>query len=578
MIHALGITRKTRNSVDAKQLTNISADSLNNFFLRNNLISQETLNLSLPNTGNRNVFRFVDATGDDIVRAVYSIKSNASGEDGITLRFIKLILPHIVNPLLNLINYSFQTGTYPDALKNITVDPLPKNNNPSSESDFRPICRINIISKIISVLVNKQLTKYVEQNNILSPLQSGFRAHHSCTTALLDLSQIVYESITKNRCIIIVFIDFKNAFPSVNHDLLIQVLQSIGLDTNALSWFKSFLQNWQQSVLWNDQLSVKATINTGVFQGEGSSQLLFSLFINQLISYVKNCSLRQFADDTCLLIESKIDKAEIEASVQKINDDMVNVLNFCQQYQLSVNPKKSEAIIISSRDNIKKIAYESISPIIYNNEIIEYSDTVRYLGYHMDREFSSTPQINIISKRIYCSLSQLYPLKYSLPTNIKLNMLKTLILPIFDYMDIIYHEFGTHGGGINATKLQRMFNSGIRFVYGLSYNDHITPYIKKSQLLPLEKRRELHILSMVYRIMNGMAPAYLNSLIDLNANNTRSKNKLIVKKPRNNCHAKSFAISAPLLWNKLNEDIRCKNNVHSFMSVVKNKYIVEYLK
>jgi hypothetical protein len=458
----------------------------------------------------------------------------------------------------------------------MVVDPIPKISAPTSDEHYRPICRINLLAKIISVIVNTQLSHYIEEQQILNEHQSGFRNKHSCTTAVLDLSDSIINATTNSKCVFIILLDFSNAFPSVNHQRLIEVLKSIGLDAIALKWYISFLNGWSQSVAWNGIGSDSKSIKVGVFQGEGNSQTLFSLFINHISSYIQNCTLRQFADDTCLTIECDMKAPEIESTIKLINDDLNNIAKFCDHFRLTINPAKSQVIVVSSKHSLNKIKYEELLEIKINNETIPYVDSVKYLGFYFDREFNHATHINALSKKVYFSLSQMSHLKYTLPTSTKLCLLKSLVLPLFDYMDIIYHEHGSHGSGINNTHIQKLFNAGIRFVYNLKYTDHTTPYIIESGLLPLHDRRETHITSMIYRIINNQAPPYLNKLIQINQNNTRSANKLIVQKPRNNFHKKSFFVSAPIIWNKLEEDVRTKSTINSFKSSIKNLYIQKY--
>lgn len=142
-------------------------------------------------------------------------------------------------------------------------------------------------------------------------------------------------------------------------------------------------------------------------------------------------------------------------------------------------------------------------------------------------------------------------------------------------MDIIYHEYDAHGSGINRDRLQKLFNIAIRFVYNLKYDEHITPYIAKSGLLTLSERRESHILSMAYKIINGLAPQYLSILLTKNTRNERSKNKLIIKKVKNEIHRKSFQISAPKIWNRLDDETKNKNNIKSFNIHIKQHYSKE---
>jgi hypothetical protein len=148
LIHSLGITKKSRKTFNNNSVSNITAESLHQYFLRNNIAESTSNVITMPKCNS--VFSLNDIDEGDIINTVHNIKSNAAGSDGIPLKFYKMILGNILSPLVNIINFSFQSGIYPDCIKNIIVDPTPICNNPSKEEDFRPICRINVISKIFS--------------------------------------------------------------------------------------------------------------------------------------------------------------------------------------------------------------------------------------------------------------------------------------------------------------------------------------------------------------------------------------------------------------------------------------------
>lgn len=86
-----------------------------------------------------------------------------------------------------------------------------------------------------------QLTDDIEENEIISKDQSGLRKKHSCTTAILKLTEDLHKSISNGKCVILVLLDFTNAFGSVDHNRLQQVLKSIGISNHSLGWFKIFL-------------------------------------------------------------------------------------------------------------------------------------------------------------------------------------------------------------------------------------------------------------------------------------------------------------------------------------------------
>ncbi|KAJ1183531.1 hypothetical protein NDU88_000349, partial [Pleurodeles waltl] len=51
--------------------------------------------------------------------------------------------------------------------------------------NFRPISLLPFPAKVIEKAVNKQLTNFLEDNNLLDPSQSGFQANHSTETTLI---------------------------------------------------------------------------------------------------------------------------------------------------------------------------------------------------------------------------------------------------------------------------------------------------------------------------------------------------------------------------------------------------------
>lgn len=212
--------------------------------------------------------------------------------------------------------------------------------------------------------------------------------------------------MSKNKCVFLVLIDFSNAFPSINHSILIQILQSIGVHGHTLDWYRSLLKDWHQHVKWNAELSSKKQIKLGVFQGEGNSQILFTIFINLIYLYIRKTKLRQFADDTCLSIRSCVDSNSLLRTISLINEDLESLASFCSTFKLEINPKKSEVIVISSKHNMSKVKYEELPKIQIDKSTIEYADKVKYLGYYIDREFSTSAHINEISKKSYSSLSQ----------------------------------------------------------------------------------------------------------------------------------------------------------------------------
>ena len=78
-----------------------------------------------------------------------------------------------------------------------------------------------IFSKILEKVVYKQLYTYFEENSILYEHQYGFRKRMSSVQALLNHVQFIYDSIDSGNFVISVFLDFKKAFDTIDHKILL---------------------------------------------------------------------------------------------------------------------------------------------------------------------------------------------------------------------------------------------------------------------------------------------------------------------------------------------------------------------
>lgn len=352
--------------------------------------------------------------------------------------------------------------------------------------------------------------------------------------------------------------------------MLIQCLENIGMDRLTIEWFESFLKGWNQVVQYDNETSEPLEIHTGIIQGENNSQLLFSLFIEQIKNYVKHTIMRQFADDTQLFKKANIQ--EINKAIFEINIDLSSIQQFCLDVGLKLNPNKSKAIIVASKQNTKKIKYDELPEIKINNVKIEYCGKVSNLGFSFDRIFSMESHLSNVIKKVNCVLSNLYQIKSTIATSTKLQLIKALILPIIDYMDVVYDPYKSRGSvGIN-NKIEKLLNSCIRYIYNLKKNEHITEYKKKSGLMAAEDRRKLHTLNLIHKIINNEAPQYLNKLISINKRNERCSNKLLVRKTKNEIHKSSFTIGGPIIWNGLDETHRNMMSNKQFTTNVKSKF------
>ncbi len=86
--------------------------------------------------------------------------------------------------------------------------------------NYRPINLLPFLSKVLEKVVSEQFLHHLETNNLLHPLQFGFRHNHSTETATCLLLENIKQSLDKGFKVGAVFLDLKKAFDTVNRNIL----------------------------------------------------------------------------------------------------------------------------------------------------------------------------------------------------------------------------------------------------------------------------------------------------------------------------------------------------------------------
>lgn len=502
-------------------------DQINNFFVNSvagtsgnksavmNYYSSNRANGIVPNSFN---FRLI--TQEDVRNHLNRIKSNSVGVDGINAYVLQLCFPVIVNHITHILNCCIEENYFPEQWKTAYVVPLPKSANITGLKDLRPISILPAMSKLLESVLNCQLREYLSVHNILPTHQSGFRQHYSCTTALIQITDDIMRATDNGLLTALVLLDYSKAFDSIDHEILMAVLDFVGLSKNAILMLKNYILNRKQIVKIGDSLSSPLSLHCGVPQGSVLGPLLFSLYTCNLHSCIKYCNIHMYADDTQLYYS--FEESDVITAMQRINSDLASIYRAASDHSLSLNAKKTIVLLFGNRNK-----RETVKPhikLVLNNVGLLISDHARNLGLILDNSFRFREHIIKCTQRSYSSLRALYPHRSYLPRGVKVMLCETLVLSQFNYCSPI---IGPSLDSADAYKIQKVQNCCIRFIYGIRKFEHVSHKLFELRWLNMRNRMHLQMCNLFYSIVTSKEPTYLYRKLcfrnDVHSVNVRSR-------------------------------------------------------
>lgn len=172
------------------------------------------------------------------------------------------------------------------------------------------------------------VSNFLEDNNILSADQYGFRKNHSTLHAASSLYDFLLRTKESKQFSATCFLDLSKAFDTVNHRILLQKLKHYGFSGSCNDWFRSYLSDRHQTVSYDGLLSPLSPLQYGVPQGSILGPILFLLYINDITSCSRVLKFVLFADDTSVCCSSR----KCEEAIAMLSDESSNVSKWLTSY------------------------------------------------------------------------------------------------------------------------------------------------------------------------------------------------------------------------------------------------------
>ena len=503
-----------------------------------------------------------------VLQIIQTLNSKkATGFDGISAKLLKIAAPVIGNYITKICNKSIQSGIFPETWKHAKIQPIHKKGPKDKVENYRPISILSIVSKILERHVHDALSKYVEENELLTQSQSGFRKLHSCHTALTHMTNKWYKNINEGKLIGAVFLDLSKAFDLVPHDILLSKLLQFHCSNSSIRWFQSYLKNRKQTVVVDFKTSTSKLVKSGVPQGSILGPLLFKLFINDLPDSVYNSEADLYADD-CTLTATGNSVAVLEI---KLNKDLQNIASWCQANKMHINPSKSTCMILSTRQKRKTLLKNNLTLHI-NNEKLTNVQSHKLLGLVIDSNLTWKEHADHVLKKVNKNIFIFKKIKRFLAPNSRHLFCNAYILPHIDYCCNIWgHCPETHKLAIN-----RILKRSARLALNATISTPSQELFSTLHWLKFENRVQYQTATLTYKALNNLAPSYLKNCLSYSANNSLRSNtnsNLQLPSVHIELFRQSFEYSAPKVWNIFNNQIKSASTLSSFKSKVYEYYL-----
>jgi hypothetical protein len=290
-------------------------------------------------------------------------------------------------------------------LKIAKIVPVFEKGDPSNPGNYRPISLLSIFDKLLEKLMYSRLHSHLQLNNVLYKYQFGFRANHSTSLALIEVTDNIYEQLDAGSTVCGVYLDLQKAFDSVSHDVLLKKLNIYGIRGIVYDWFKSYLcDRYQYTCLGRVNSNIHCN-RFGVPQGSVLGPLLFLVYVNDIGNSVPDAKVKLFADDTNLFVSHE----NIGTLNDKVNCDTGLLCQWFVANKLSLNVSKTCYMVFSTRNQ------GTIRITVDNMELNKVS-ACKYLGVTLDEELKWKNHIDIVYGKLIKFVGIFYKLRNKLPS------------------------------------------------------------------------------------------------------------------------------------------------------------------
>ena len=399
----------------------------------------------------------VDINVKNVVDAIPKLKAGKhDGDKGLVSDHLMHSSEAFQQLLCDFINISFSHGHMAESLATSTIVSIPKDFKGSliNSDNYRGICLCSSIVKLIDIIMLSMCGTSLDT----SDLQFAYKPGMSTVMCTTVLKEVVHHYNSNGSDVYMCCLDASKAFDRVRYDKLFQILLDRKFPAVYIKVLMDSYVNQKIKVRWGESASsVFGGIN-GVRQGGVISPILFTVYMDELITQLKQCKAGcwvahhyygalVYADDVNLLCPS--------------GTGLQQMLYVCAEFGLehciSFNEKKTVCI---------KFGCNDFKPDVkLNGKSLKWKDSVPHLGNIVHQSLSDEKDIDLKKREFYSQVNRMVSDFGSVNS--------VIIAELFrKYCNSFYGSQTWDLRTCHVQGLQRAWNKGVRRVLSIPFNSH----------------------------------------------------------------------------------------------------------
>jgi hypothetical protein len=256
---------------------------------------------------------------EEVKDTIWSCDGNKSpGPDGFNLNFFKACWSILKQDVMAFLREFYDNAFLPKAMTASFLTLVPKKDHPQDLFDYRPICLIGSLYKILSKLLANRLKRVL--GKLISKCQSAFLPQRQILDGVVVLNEILDLAKRRRDECLLFKVDFERAYDTVSWHFLERMMLKMGFAEVWVKWIRACIFESSMSVLVNGSPTLDFKVGRGLRQGDPLSPFLFLIVAEGLTGMMTKAveigkfkgyhinqdtqfQILQFADDTIILGE-----------------------------------------------------------------------------------------------------------------------------------------------------------------------------------------------------------------------------------------------------------------------------------